>query len=108
MGQFYKFNKGRYNAVRVNLGYNATGEVFSAEIRERPEQSSPLILTWFVDDTDLATGYVELQYDDSESDNAQINANTEGWMDLKRVEGDSDVTVFDEPLAVKLMGTVTA
>lgn len=97
-------HKGRVNVIAVNLGFDVTGETLTSEIRERPEQDSPLIATWTVTVTTAATGLLSLVLDDSSNTIAQ----SEGYMDIKRVSGGQPLTVFDEPLSVELRGTVTA
>lgn len=97
------FHKGRYNSVIVNLGGGITGDTLTSEIRERPEQSSPLILIWEVTLLDTTIGELMLAYDDS----AGEITHSKGFMDIKRVTGGSAVACFDEPLAVEFRGSVT-
>lgn len=103
MGKQLVVHKGRVNVVAVNLGFDVTGETLTSEIRERPDQNSLLIATWTVSVTTAATGLLSLSLDDSTNEITQ----SEGFMDLKRMSGGQPLTVFDEPLAVEIRGTVT-
>lgn len=98
-------HKGRTNTLRVNLGINVQGDVFTSEIRAEPTVDSPLIATWVVSFvTNGADGELLLKLDDNET--RQIKANS-GYMDLKRVTGSEPIPVFDRPLEVSFRGTVT-
>lgn len=103
MSQQLVVHKGRANVVAVNLQMNVTGETITSQIRERPEQDSPLIATWAVTVVTAATGVLQLFLDDSDS----LIAHSRGFMDIVRLTGGQPVTVFDEPLAVEFRGTVT-
>lgn len=98
------YRKGRYNAVPVNLGIDITGQTIVSQIRERPDESSPVILTWTPTVTNAATGEFTLSHNDS----AGVITHSEGWMDIKRVTGAGDIACFDGPLAVEFRGAVTA
>jgi len=96
-------HKGRANVVGVILGFDITGDTITSQIRERPDQDSPLIATWTVTVTTAGTGTLSLFLDDS----ANLITQSEGFMDIQRLSGGQPLTVFDEPLAVELRGTVT-
>lgn len=98
------FYKGRYNTVQVNLGINITGQTIASQIRERPDETSDVILTWIITVTNAATGEFTLSFNDS---TPAIDASN-GWMDIKRVTGSGDIPCFDEPLAVEFRGAITA
>jgi hypothetical protein len=94
------FNKGRYNAVNVNAQMDLDGETISSQIRVGPDETSDLILTWTVTETDYSVGTFVLSYNDSTPD-ADIAAVTRGFMDIKRLTGSGDISLMDEPLVVE-------
>lgn len=99
-------HKGRTNVIPVSLGIDVQGDTITSEVRSEPDISSPLIMTWIVSFvTDGSDGELLLTVDDVET--AQIKA-TSGYMDLKRVTGTEPVPVFNEPLEVRFVGSVTA
>lgn len=96
-------HKGRVNVVAANLQMDISGATITSQIRERPEQDSPLIATWTVTVTDATTGKLSLFLDDAPN----VIVQAKGFMDILRVTGGQPVSVFDEPLAVEFRGTVT-
>lgn len=105
MGKQVVFFKGRYNAIPVHLNTDITGWELHAQIRETPEDDSPVILTWTVTITNAAAGDIELSFNDSAS---ALNPPAVGWTDVKRVTGSGDISQFDEALAVEFRGMPTA
>lgn len=103
MGKQLVVHKGRVNVVAVNLGFDITGETLTSQIRERTDQDSPLIADWTVSIVTPGTGVLSLLLDDTDN---SIEHST-GFMDIKRLTGGQSLSVFDEPLAVELRGTVT-
>jgi hypothetical protein len=97
-------HKGRTNVMTVKLNINVSGETFTSQIRERPDQNSELIATWTVTVTDVATGVLSLLLDDSVTSTI---THSNGFMDIKRFSGGQPLSVFDEPVAVEFRGTVT-
>ncbi len=100
-----KVDKGRVNVVIVELGYDVSAVTFASEVRQKPEQSSTLIMTWTVSfTTDGTDGSLTLTVDDSTT--ASITETT-GYMDIKRVDGGNEYSVWDTPIEVYFQGTVT-
>jgi hypothetical protein len=96
-------HKNRVNVIAVSLGFDASDDVITSQIRSEPDSSSPLIIEWevgFV--TDGADGEIVLSIDATD-----ITANS-GYMDIKRITAGQAVPVFDKPLEVDFRGTVTA
>lgn len=106
-GKVIVFKK-RYNPLQVNLGIDVSADTFVAQIREEPDQSSPLIAQWgvgFV--TDGTDGKLRLTLDPSSSDVEQ----TSGYMDIKRNPGGfvtAAVQCWEEVVEVEFRGTVSA
>lgn len=98
-------HKNRTNTLLVNMGINVVGSVITSEIRSEPSVDSPLIAQWVVSYvTDGTDGKLKLVLDNTFT--ADIKANS-GYMDMKRVVGGEPLAVFDEPLEVAFIGTVT-
>jgi hypothetical protein len=94
--------KGRTNIIGVSLGFDASSDVITSEIRT---ESGALIATWAVTfDGDGTDGELVLTLDNSATGNIQY---TSGKMDLKRMLGSEPVSVFDEPLEVEFRNVVT-
>lgn len=97
--------KGRTMVVPVSLGYDASQDTFTSEIRTGKSRSSELIATWDVAfATDGTDGELILTLDDSVT--AEITRST-GYMDIKRVTGGEPLPVFDDTLEVLFKNTVT-
>lgn len=97
--------KGRTNIVGVSLGYDVSADTITSEIREKPDQGSTLIATWdVVKLSGGTTGELTLTLDDTVT--AAIEQKT-GYMDIKRTSAGEPLTVFEHPLEVSFMGTVT-
>jgi hypothetical protein len=95
-------HKNRVNVITVSLGFDASGDTITSEIRSEPDSTSPLIAAWVVTfATDGTDGELVLTMDDIE-----IDANS-GYMDLKRVTSGNPYAIFDKPLEVDFRGTVT-
>lgn len=94
--------KGRTNIVQVSLGFDASGDVITSEIRT---PSGTLIATWTVAfDGDGTDGELVLTLDNSATTGILY---TSGLMDLKRMLGTEPVSVFDEALEVEFRNVVT-
>ena len=99
-------HKGRTNVITVDMGMDVSADVITSEIRAEPEMDSLLICSWDVAfATDGTDGELILTLDDLVT--AQIKASG-GYMDLKRVSGGEPLPVFEKPLEVEFLGTVTA
>lgn len=104
MGQII-VHKGRTNIITVSLPFDVSDDDITSEIREATNSASDLIATWIVSYvTDGTDGELRLTLDDSVT--SEIT-NTTGFMDLKRVTGSEPVSVFDEPLEVLFMDSIT-
>jgi hypothetical protein len=104
--QALNVHKGRTEVVPVSLGYDVSGDTITSEIRVGQSSSSDLIATWVVSfATDGTDGELILTLDDSVTSAIE---ESQGFMDIKRVTGGEPVNVFDEPLTVLFVGTVTA
>jgi hypothetical protein len=94
--------KGRTNIITVSLGFDASNDVITSEIRTA---SGTLIATWAVAfDGDGTDGELVLTLDNSATSGIQY---TSGFMDLKRLIGAEPVSVFDEPVEVEFRAVVT-
>ncbi len=99
-------HKGRTNVVQVSLGFDVSQDIITSEIRVDKDQSSELIATWEVSfATDGIDGELILTLDDSVT---VMVTKSVGFMDLKRVTGAEPVSVFDEPLEVIFIDSITA
>ena len=97
--------KGRDNTVRIQLGFDVSGDVITSEIRSEPSQAATLIATWTVSfGSDGSDGKLLLTLD--ELTTSQITAKV-GFMDLKRSSGGYNYAVFDKPLEVIFREAVT-
>lgn len=97
--------KGRTVVVPVSLGYDVSGDTITSKIRKGRHSESDLIASWTVTfTTDGTDGELTLTLDDSVT--ATIEE-TSGFMDMKRLTGGEPVSVFDEPLPVKIVDVVT-
>jgi hypothetical protein len=97
-------HKGRTNVLEIRLGYDASADTFTSQIRTQPTQEATLIATWAIDETNAVDGILLLTLDDAITANIQ---ETSGYMDLKRESGGEPLAVFDKPLEVVFRGTVT-
>lgn len=96
---------GRTNTIVVNLGIDVSSDSFTSEIRAEADQTSLLLATWdIVFETDGVDGRLIMTLDDSQT--APITRST-GYMDIKRVSGGEPISVFNEPLTVSFVKTVT-
>lgn len=99
-------HKGRTNTKEVHLGWDASADTFSSQVRTTPDQSGVLIMAWSVTKPNGgADGVLLLTVDDTITSQIDVSS---GWMDLKRVSGGEPLAVFDRPLEVIFRGTVTA
>lgn len=100
-----KVYKGRTVIVPVSLGFDISQEQFTSEIRVDKNSTSNLIASWDVSfATDGLDGELILTLDDSVTSGIE---NSIGYMDLKRVSGGEPFHVFDEPLEVLFVDTIT-
>ena len=98
-------HKGRVNTIGVSLGYNASADIYTSEIRRDPDFLSPLIAIWTVAwKTNGSDGELILTLDDLITKQIEVDS---GYMDLKRVSAGNAFPVFDRPLEVIFRGTVT-
>jgi len=102
-------HKNRANTVQVSLNQDLSDPDLEvgAEIRTNPSVDAELIVTWdvsyFTDGTD---GKLVLRLDEATS--AAIT-HSSGYMDIKiEVEGVDQGPVFDKPIEVSFIGSVTA
>lgn len=98
-------HKDRTNTLEISLGFDITGETITSHIRSEPDTEAPLIMEWVVTVTDATAGELLLTVDNV--DTADIKANS-GFMDLKRVSGGEPLAIFDQPIEVRFVGSVTA
>ena len=100
-----RVHKGRTNTISVGLGIDVSADTITSEVRSEPRQDAPLIMTWTVTfESDGTDGELILTVDDTIT--AQIKENN-GYMDLKRITGGQPIAVFDRPLEVQFIGSVT-
>lgn len=95
--------KGRTNTITVDLGFNASADTFTSEIRTA---ANVLIATWSVAFTSDGTdGELTLTMD-----NTITSAITypSGLMDIKRMSVGEPLPVFDKPLEVEFREAITA
>lgn len=98
-------HKGRTVVVPVSLGYDVSQDTFSSDIRVAKSPASPLIASWEVSfATDGTDGELILMLDDEVT--AKIRQST-GYMDIKRVSRGEPFNVFDKPLEVLFLNTIT-
>lgn len=100
-----RVHRGRTNVVQANLGIDITGDTLTSEIRSKPEQDATLLATWTLSVVNAATGQILLTLDNSVTADIEVNS---GFMDIKRISGGEPLPVFDEPLEVLFVGSVTA
>jgi hypothetical protein len=97
-------HKDRTNSLEISLGFDITGETITSQIRSEPDTEAPLIMEWSVSVVDATSGELLLTVDNV--DTADIKANS-GFMDLKRVSGGEPLAIFDHPIEVRFVGSVT-
>jgi len=98
--------KGRTVILPVALGIDVSQDTITSEIRAGKSRTETLIATWVVTYvTDGTDGDILLTLD---NDITEAITNSVGYMDLKRVSGGEPLSVFDEPLQVAFVNTVTA
>lgn len=98
-------HKNRTNYVTLDVGYDASGDVLTSEIRSEPYVESVLLATWIITPiTDGSDGQYLLTLDNVAA--AQVKA-TSGFMDVKRMSGSEPLPLWDQPLEVTFRGTVT-
>lgn len=99
-------HKGRTNIVPVSMGFDVSQDTFASEIRVGKKSSSDLIASWDIAfETDGVDGELVLTLDDLVSGEIE---ETLGYMDIKRTSGSEPLPVFDEPLEVLLVSSITA
>jgi len=90
--------KGRTVMIPVSLGFDASNDSFTSQIRAEKNSESELIATWNVSfSTDGIDGELVLTLDDSVTRDI---TRTIGYMDLVRITGGEPIPVFDELLEV--------
>ena len=100
-----KVYRGRDAVLPIDTGIDLSGDAVTSQIRTKPNQEGALLATWTVNfETDGSDGKLILSMSDTVT--AQISADG-GWMDLKRVGGGSTLPIFDEPVPVIIIGSVT-
>lgn len=98
--------RGRTVVVPVSLGFDVSQDTITSEIRVEKNPSSVLIAIWAVSfATDGTDGEILLTLD---NDITSVITNSVGYMDLKRVAGGEPLSIFNEPLEVLFVNTVTA
>ena len=98
-------HKGRTVIVPVSLGYDASDDVFTSQIRVDTDPTSTLIATWVVSfATDGTDGELILRLDNSIT---AVITKAVGYMDMKRMTGGEPVPVFDDPIEVLFKDVVT-
>lgn len=106
MPQGINVYRDRTTIIPVSLGFDVSGDVFTSEIRAKPDTSSTKLAEFEVTfDTDGTDGELILTLDNSVVDLVTVSR---GYMDLKRVSNGEPLPVFEEPLDVFFKGTVTA
>lgn len=106
MSDVVKVYKGRRNVITLNLGFDVSADTITSQIRAELDSASTLIATWTVtEETDGTDGKIVLTLDDSALSSVTAKR---GYMDLKRVSGGEPYAVFDEPLEVVFVPSVTA
>ena len=100
--------KNRTNTLRVNLGFDVSGDDFESQIKDGKLPSSNTLGTWNVDFvTDGTNGQLLLTLDDSAVDWPALTVK-KGYMDLKRISGGEPLPVFADILTVVFKETLTA
>ncbi len=103
--QQVKVQRGKTVILPVSLGFDVSQDTITSEIRVDKSQSSTLIATWAVAfETDGQDGELILTLDNSIT--VEIS-NSVGYMDLKRVAGGEPLPIFNEPLEVLFVNTIT-
>lgn len=97
-------HRGLTNTIPLVLGYDTTGDTISSQVRSGPDRSYPRLLNFEVTVVDESNGEYTLTIDDTFT--SQIVVDT-GYMDVLRITGGEPVPVFEEPLQVIFMGTVS-
>lgn len=97
--------KGRTNIVPVSVGYDASSDQFTSQIRVDKNPESDLIAEWTVSfATDGTDGELVLTLDNSVTSEIQ---QAHGYMDIKKVTGGEPFNLFDDVLEVLFKNTVT-
>lgn len=100
-----KVYRGRDAELPIDTGIDLSGDVVTSQIRTKPSQEGALLAIWTVDFvTDGSDGKLLLTM--SSTLTGQISADG-GWMDLKRSGGGVVLPIFDEPVPVIIIGSVT-
>lgn len=98
-------HKGRTTTLEVGLGFDVSEDEFTSQIRVDKDRTSELIATWTVTFlTDGTDGELILTLDNLITG---VIAKAKGYMDIKRITGGEPVNVFDKPLEVIFVDTVT-
>ncbi len=98
--------RGRTVVLPVSLGFDVSQDTITSEIRVDRTQVSELIATWAVSfETDGTDGELILTLDNSIT---ALITRSVGYMDLKRVSGGEPLSIFNEPLEVAFVNTITA
>lgn len=104
--QQLKIYRGRTAVVPVSLGYDASSETFTSELRAEKDRNSTLLATWVVSfATDGVDGELVLTLDDTTTNNIVKNV---GYMDIKRISNGEPLNVLDEPIEVLIKTPITA
>lgn len=97
--------KGRTVIVPVSIGFDVSTDILTSEIRVNKNQSSELIATWTISfATNGIDGEIVLTLDNSITSTITKNV---GYMDIKRVSSGEPLSIFDEPLEVAFVNSVT-
>lgn len=100
-----RVHKGRTVVVPVSLGYDISDDIITSDIRVEKNLEAELIASWSVSfETDGTNGELILTLDDSVTSEIEQSV---GYMDLKRMSGGQPLNVFDEPLEVSFVNSIT-
>ena len=98
-------HRNRDNVIMVDLGFDVSQDEIASEIRSGKSITSDLIATWAVEfNSDGEDGELILRL--SRDDVSEIS-HTYGYMDLKRITGENEISVFPSPIEVVFQGVVT-
>lgn len=99
-------HRNRTTTLRVELGYDASGDTFDAQIRTKEDHTSTKLGDFSVSfETDGSDGVLLLTFDDSLTTSI---THDKGFMDVRRISNGEPLSVMAEPLKVIFRGTITA
>lgn len=100
-----KVYRGRTNIVPVSLGFDVSQDSFASDIRVSQNPTSRLIASWDISfATDGKDGELVFKLD---SVLTSLIKENHGYMDLKRVSGQDVLNVFEAPIQVIFLNTIT-